>query len=213
MKICGITDAAGVEIAAACGADCVGFVFAESERRVSADTAATLAATLPSGTRKVAVFRHPDADEVREILTTFTPDLIQSEPGPGILESVAPDRAGEPSWLPVFHDSDDLVERVRVHRATLGGGLILLEGVGRGGRGTKADWGRGAEAARLGPLALAGGLTPDNVGEAVRRVRPFAVDVSSGVESAPGIKDPGKVRGFLEAVRNAEMELQGGAAT
>ena len=116
--------------------------------------------------------------------------------------------ASGPRFLPEFHAAADLVERMSTFRRTSPNGLILLEGVGRGGRGERADWGRAAEVARLGPLALAGGLTPDNVAEAIRRVRPFGVDVSSGVERAPGIKDPEKVRAFFEAVRRAEAELR-----
>ncbi len=201
VKICGVTDAAGAGLAVDAGADCLGFVFARSERQVDLEGARAAAAGLPSGVGRVAVFRHPSPIEVERVMQAFAPSLVQSEPDPGVLEVVP-----SGSFLPVFHDSEDLVERVRHFREAFGDGLILLEGAGRGGRGTRADWDRAERAARLGPLALAGGLTPDNVGEAIGRVRPRAVDVSSGVERAPGVKAPDKVRGFLDAVRAAERE-------
>ncbi len=204
VKICGVTDAAGAALAVDAGADWLGFVFARSERQVDLEAALAAAAGLPSGVGRVAVFRHPSPIEVERVMQAFAPSLVQSEPDPGVLEVVP-----SGSFLPVFHDSEDLVERVRHFREAFGDGLILLEGAGRGGRGTRADWDRAERAARLGPLALAGGLTPDTVGEAIGRVRPRAVDVSSGVERAPGVKAPDKVRGFLDAVRAAERERIG----
>ena len=201
VKICGVTDRDGATAAVVAGADCVGFVFAESERRVTPEVAAGIAGVLPDGVRRVAVFRHPTGRDLREVMMGFSPDIIQSEPDPAVFGFL-----GKRRLLPVFHDSEDLVERVGAYRVSDPSGLVLLEGVGRGGRGTKANWDRAREVALLGPLALAGGLTPDNVADAIRRVRPFAVDVSSGVESAPGIKDPSKVTAFIQAVREAEAE-------
>ena len=218
VKICGITDEAGAALALECGADCLGFVFAESERRVTTEDALRVTRSLPPGAQRVAVFRYPTAAEVDAVRRAFAPDLVQGEPGPGFVAVQDGDRAPtprgtgvdstSPRFLPVFHDAEDLVDRVRHYRAAHRG-LILLEGAGRGGRGVKANWERAATAARLGPLALAGGLTPENVAEAIRRVRPAGVDVSSGVERAPGIKDPDKVRRFFEAVRSVESELGG----
>ncbi len=204
VKICGVTDAAGADLAVEAGADCLGFVFAESERRVDVAEALRAAADVPQRVGRVAVFRHPSASEVDRVVRKFAPSRVQSEPDPEVLAAVP----GE-SLLPVFHDTEDLVERVRRFRDAFGDGLILLEGAGRGGRGTRADWTRAERVARLGPVALAGGLTPDNVAEAIRRVRPWAVDVSSGVERAPGVKDPDKVRGFVDAVRAAERQVTG----
>jgi phosphoribosylanthranilate isomerase len=76
-----------------------------------------------------------------------------------------------------------------------------------GGSGVTADWGGAAELAKKYPLLLAGGLTPENVGEAIRRVQPWGVDVASGVESAPGKKDPSKMKAFVQAVRDAEIKV------
>ena len=78
-----------------------------------------------------------------------------------------------------------------------------------GGTGKTIDWTLAREAKRFGPVVLAGGLTPENVGRAIREVRPFAVDVASGVESAPGKKDPDKLRAFFAAVEDANKEIEG----
>jgi phosphoribosylanthranilate isomerase len=90
---------------------------------------------------------------------------------------------------------------------------VLLEAPGRGGRGVPADWARAAAVARERTLVLAGGLTPENVGDAIRTVRPYAVDVSSGVESSAGVKDPARIARFVEEVRRAGEGLDGGDAT
>ena len=88
------------------------------------------------------------------------------------------------------------------------GDAVLLEGQGTGGRGEPPSWGRAADVARITPLVLAGGLTPHNVVDAILHVRPHAVDVSSGVESQPGIKDPGLIAQFIEAARRAERQME-----
>jgi len=85
---------------------------------------------------------------------------------------------------------------------------LVYEGP-RSGVGRTVDWARAHGVARRGLVTLAGGLAPDNVAEAIRTVRPFGVDVSSGVESEPGVKDPGRIRAFVEAVREAEKEMVG----
>jgi phosphoribosylanthranilate isomerase len=103
----------------------------------------------------------------------------------------------------VVHDGDDLLARLPP-----GAGTLLLEAPGRGGRGVAPDWGRAAILAGRVRLVLAGGLTPENVGEAIRRVRPYGVDVASGVESAPGVKDRARMFRFVAAVRRAEADLE-----
>ena len=201
VKICGVTDREGARTAAEYGADCVGFVFAESERRVTIAQAVDAAAVLPAGVKRVAVFRYPEPEEVVRVVEGFAPDVVQSESGPvaDLVRTLGLD------FLPVIHDAPS----VQIDAAGARGkenGVVLLEGAGRGGRGVKADWERAHALALEGPLALAGGLKPENVVEAVRRVRPWGVDVSSGVERAPGRKDPDKVRQFIENARAAGRE-------
>ena len=191
IKICGVTSTDAARAAVEAGADGVGFVFAESPRRIGAGQALEISRALPPFVARVAVFRLPDPAEVAEIVRAVRPTLVQSEPVDGLREAL-PDGVG---LLPVYHDDGDLVARVELAEP----GPLLLEAAGRGGRGIAPDWGRAAEIARRFPLVLAGGLDPDNVAEAIGEVRPFAVDVSSGVESAPGVKDPERIRRFVEA--------------
>lgn len=200
VKICGVKDRSAVDAAALAGADALGFVFAVSERRISAEAAHALASDLPAFVGTVGVFRYPTVPELQSVGARFAPDLVQAEPGRDVLKHVSPGRL-----LAVFHDSDSLLDRVLRFRETRGpNATILLEAAGRGGRGAKPDWTRAEQAARTGPLVLAGGLTPDNVVEAIQTVRPWGVDVSSGVESAPGVKDPARIRAFIQAVRSAQ---------
>ena len=110
--------------------------------------------------------------------------------------------------LAVLHDGPGVVDEARALRRTLGDRCaILLDPPDRGGRGIPIDRARAYEIARGGPLVLAGGLAPDNVGEAIRRVRPWAVDVSSGVEWLPGVKNRLRIAAFVVAVRFAEAEI------
>jgi phosphoribosylanthranilate isomerase len=203
IKICGVTSPEAVAAAVRAGAHALGFVFAESPRRVDVEQARALCRDLPAFVTRVAVFHHPSAEEVAQVCAAFAPDLVQSEVE-GLEELDLPEAT---RLLPVFHDADDLLERVDRYLAAphpAAGPAFILEGAGRGGRGVKADWSRAAALAGRVPLVLAGGLSATNVGEAIRVVRPYAVDVSSGVESAPGVKDPVRLDAFASAVRQAE---------
>ena len=196
IKICGISDPSNAEVAVEAGADAIGFVLDKSVRRVSAMTAAALASILPEHIDGVAVFRAPEARALADALGGFEPDVIQAD-----YRSLAEIR--DRRVLPVFRQSvDDSLEIVR----NAGGRRFVYEGR-NSGMGEKVDWEQAADVALFGEMTLAGGLTPDNVGEAIRTVRPFGVDVSSGVESEPGVKDPVRIRAFVEAVREAEKEL------
>jgi len=197
VKICGITghDALGAAVDA--GADAVGFVFhAPSPRNLAPAEAAALAAHLPPGVRAVAVTWHPTQATVDAVLAAFAPDAWQTD-------AVDFDRLSLPAR----------VERWPVYRAgrptpaTLPFRL-LFEGP-RSGAGEVADWSEAAGLARRTELILGGGLTAGNVGVAIASVRPFGVDVSSGVESAPGHKDPERVRQFVSAARKAAAGVTG----
>ena len=199
VKICGMTDVAGAVAAAQAGTDAIGFIFDESVRRVTPDQATEIASHLPDDIDRVAVFLSPALDEIERTLKLFTARLAQADHA-----SVA----GTVSFqaLPVFRESAGVFDRVSEYIASSPNGRFVYEGE-RSGIGQTVDWAEAHRIGRLGRMTLAGGLTPDNVGEAIRTVRPFGVDVSSGVESGPGVKDPGRIRAFVEAVRETEKDL------
>jgi phosphoribosylanthranilate isomerase len=198
VKICGVNSRESVLAVAEAGADAAGFVFAESPRRVTPRKAAELAELLPPGVSRVAVFRHPTPQEVSEVLSEFQADLVQCEPSPEVW--IVAREAGI-RLLPVLHDGPDLERQASSLPEEGAAPAAILEGPGKGGRGIRPDWDRAAAVARRLPLVLAGGLAPDNVAEAIAAVRPYGVDVSSGVEEARGRKDPVRIAAFVEAAR------------
>lgn len=202
VKICGIRDVHTACTAADAGARALGFVFAISPRRVAPEMAARIVAGLDADIARVAVFRHPTAREVESVLERFPADIVQAEPGPG-LEAA---RSRGVCVLPVLHDDEGTPWPPDLPAA--GAMPVLIEAAGIGGRGVAPDWDRAAAVARHLPLVLAGGLTPENVRGAIRHVGPAAVDVSSGVESSRGVKDPDKIRAFVAAAHAARMETR-----
>lgn len=188
IKICGLSDEASVAAAVDAGADAIGFVFAESPRAVTAARAAALADAVRKAVAIVAVMRHPDAAYAAEVQRVLRPDFLQTDAADfdniELLDAVSP--------LPVYRDADRLPASLP-HR-------LLFEGA-VSGSGSVADWTVARRCAGGRELILAGGLAPDNVAEAIAAVRPWGVDVSSGVESAPGVKDPARIRAFADAVR------------
>jgi len=194
VKICGLTTPLAVDVALAAGADAVGFVFhGSSPRNVQPQRAAVLAARVPKRVRRVAVTLHPTQALVDAVLAAFTPDVWQTDAA----------------------DFDALVLPARIERWPVlraGGALpalmparFLFEGA-RSGAGELADWSLAAALAKEGELVLGGGLDAGNVGAAIHAVRPWGVDVSSGVESAPGVKDPVRIESFVKAARAAAQE-------
>lgn len=197
IKICGIRDPRSAAAAVTAGADAVGFVFAESPRRVSAREASRIAADLPVDIERVAVFRQPSLDEVHRVLDEFSRITVQAEPHADLVAAFGC------QLLPVLHDGDDLENDA----AGIPVGLpVLLEAAGRGGRGIRPDWSRAHRLARQRRTMLAGGLHADNVLDAIRAVRPWGVDVSSGVEISPGVKSPDLIARFVQVVRSSEGE-------
>ena len=195
IKICGITSADAVTAAVEAQVDAIGFVFAPSPRQVTPGQAAQLAALAPPGILRIAVSQHPLQMKVDEICRILKPDYFQTD-----VEDLRELRIpAHVKLLPV----------VRFGRKTPHPlpARMLFEGP-TSGIGEVADWGRAAELARQTELILAGGLTPQNVAEAIRAVRPFGVDVSSGVEDVPGVKDPQKIFQFVRAVRQAADRLE-----
>ena len=194
VKICGLRKADDVKIAVSAGADAVGFVFAESVRRVSPTEARDATKYLPKRVRRVAVMRHPTQSEWQDVLDTFAPDVLQTDIDD--FESL---------------DVPDSVERWPVIREGYAGidgklpAVFVYEGQ-RSGAGQTVDWPRAAEIAKRGRMILAGGLGIDNIATAIRTVHPHGVDVSSGVESRPGRKDPGLIQLFIKAARAVEKQ-------
>lgn len=196
IKICGIVDVASGSAAIEAGADSIGFVLTDSVREVSPERAALISAGIGSEISKVAVFRGPPVGDITQALHGFPTDLVQADHrSVGELDGV--------ETLPVFREGVDLLPDIAEQ---VKGGRFVYEGP-RSGVGETVDWNLAGEVARVGQMTLAGGLTPENVIEAIKVVRPFGVDVSSGVESKPGVKDPTLIRAFVDAVLMAEKEM------
>lgn len=204
VKICGITRAEDAAAAVAAGADAVGVVFyPRSSRYVAPEAAAGLISALPAFVTPVGLFLDADADWVREVQRRVRLDVLQFHGS----ESAEYCRGfGRPYMKALgVAGADDL-------RALAGSyddaSALLLDSHAHGeagGTGQAFDWGM-IPSGLARPVVLAGGLRPANVAEAVRRVRPYAVDVSSGVETAPGIKSPALVEAFMNEVRRGDSE-------
>lgn len=179
------------------GADAIGFVFAESPRRVSPREAARIAADLPTDVERVAVFRLPSLDDVYRVLDEFSGITVQAEPDADLIATFGS------QLLPVLHDGKELENEAAMVPSEL---PVLLEAEGSGGSGMQPDWSRASRLARHRRLMLAGGLRARNVLEAIRIVQPWGVDVSSGVETSPGVKSPELIAEFVQTVRNRETE-------
>lgn len=203
VKICGVTKAADAVAAAESGADALGFMFfAGSKRHITLPAAAEIVRELPPLVAKVGVFVNATAEEIRRAVGETGIDTLQlhGEEPPDFCAQFAPLKVVKAFRL---RDRDSL--RACLHYPAHAWLLDSHVEGAHGGTGVAADWHLAAEAARLHRhVMLAGGLRVETVAGAVRQVRPFAVDVSSGVESAPGQKDHAKMRAFLAAVRSAE---------
>jgi len=202
VKICGITRAQDARAAAEAGADAIGLVFyPPSPRFVTIEQAHSLRLGLAPFVSAVALFVNPSREDVERVIAGVRPDALQfhGEEAPEFCGSfgvpyVKACRMGE---------GVDLLEYLRPFSGAVGWlADTLVEGYG--GAGTRFDWSL-VPAQRPKPLILSGGLTPGNVGEAIRQVRPWAVDVSSGVEAAKGVKDPVKIAAFISEVTNADV--------
>jgi len=195
IKICGLKHRDALNAAVQAGADAVGFVFAKSPRRVTPGQAAELARDLPDTVIRVAVMHHPTPDQWQEVADVFQPDWLQTDAGDLASLSVG----ASVRTVPVFRDREKLDESV------LAANEFIIFEAAVSGRGTRADWQRAQKLAARKSLMLAGGLDPENVAEAIEKVNPWGVDVSSGVEISRGIKDLDKIAAFIQAVRNVEQ--------
>ncbi len=201
IKICGLTRSQDVRAAVELGADAIGFVFyPPSPRALSIDRAAELAALLPPFVTAVGLFVNPVREEIQAVLERVPLQLLQFHGD----ESEADCAGHGRPWIKAarMRPGVDLVEFSASHPHASG---ILVDAFveGYGGGGKTFDWSLIPEGFGR-PLVLSGGLDADNVAEAVRRLRPWAVDVSSGVESGKGIKDAARIAAFIDGVRQAD---------
>ncbi len=194
VKICGLRDAECVAAAVDGGADAIGFVFADSVRKVSPAEARAIARNIPEDVQRVAVMRHPSNDEWRLVLELFAPDVLQTD-AEDFARLDVPDNVLR--W-PVVREGS-------VAATDLIADVFVYEGK-NSGMGEAVDWSNAARIADQGRMILAGGLAADNIASAIRTARPWGVDVSSGVESAPGKKDVKLIKQFIGAVRAAEND-------
>jgi phosphoribosylanthranilate isomerase len=203
VKICGVTREEDAALASELGASYVGLNFAAvSPRRVTVESARRLARAVGRGAARVGVFVGEPLEEIRRAVEEAALDLVQVH-----RPLAREDLEGLPcAVIGVVHVSKngaDASSRELLGRCRM---LLLDTGGGDrpGGTGKAFDWDLIAGKSWPLPLILAGGLTPENVSEAIARIRPAAVDVASGVESSPGIKDQARMRRFFEAVRRAD---------
>ena len=202
IKVCGITRAEDGAAAAAAGADAIGLVFyAASPRAISVAQATALVAALPPLVTRVGLFVNPDPVWVREVLAAVALDLLQFHGD----ESAELCRAFGRPYLKALRMRPDCDIGAQMHAYGDASGILLdaWHPAAYGGTGESFDW-QLIPNQRPRPLLLAGGLDPDNVAAAVSAVRPYAVDVSSGVEQRPGIKDAARIDAFAAAVARAD---------
>jgi phosphoribosylanthranilate isomerase len=202
VKICGVTRVEDAEMAVSLGATAVGFIFwPGSPRRISTADAAAISAALPDDVWKVGVFVDAPADDIRRVIEDahLTAAQLHGSETPAfaaalatrVIKALALERASEPAaldeWrgIPILLDAHDPVRK--------------------GGTGRTIDWQRAGDIAAGREVILAGGLRPDNVVDAIARVRPYGIDVSSGVEVSPGVKDHDKLRTLFEALRSIDV--------
>lgn len=202
IKCCGMTRVEDARLAAELGADAIGVVItARSKRRVDLAQARAIVAAMPPFVATVALLMDDSAETVRAVIEQVQPDLLQFH---GAESDAWCAQFGRPFLKAIaMGEGAAALPRLREYPRAAG---LLLDGHGLGepgGSGKAFDWSlMPTDLAQ--PLLLAGGLHPGNVGEAVRAARPWAVDVASGIESAPGIKDAGRMAAFIAAVRAAD---------
>jgi phosphoribosylanthranilate isomerase len=199
VKICGITNEADALLAVAMGADAIGFVFSPSSRQIAPALARDIARRLPPEIATIAVFRDEAPERVVEIVNAMALRGAQLH-GRETPQQASWVAQRVPVTIKAFGVGDPLLDKIEDYEVD----AVLIDSH-TPGSGQVFDWSL-AESIPVGRrFILAGGLTPDNVAEAIEQVRPWGVDVSTGVESAPGRKDPVKLRHFVNAAKAGDM--------
>jgi phosphoribosylanthranilate isomerase len=204
IKICGLTREQDVITAVEAGVDVLGFVFTASPRRIDNETAIRLLACVPEEVLSVGLFLNQDRSEIECVIRSVPLDVLQFHGSESASEC---EGYGLPWIKAVAMENVGSAKQAESDYPGAMGLLLDSHRAGkRGGSGKIFDWSLATPVSI--PVWLAGGLHADNVGQAIRTVRPVAVDVSSGVEAAPGIKDADKISAFVKAVREVENEFQ-----
>ncbi len=202
IKICGITNQKDAEFAVQEGADALGFVFyAQSPRYVQPAVAQHIIASLPPFVVTVGVFVNHDLDMVKRVFDDCGLSLAQlhGDESPAFCESLQ-----RPVLRAIRLRDRSSYLALAEWKGRIGVRGFIIDAfspTAYGGTGHTTDWSLAGEVAKAVPMLLAGGLTPENVQEAICQVQPYGVDVSSGVEQSPGRKDPAKIRDFIQSVR------------
>jgi phosphoribosylanthranilate isomerase len=199
-KVCGTTRLKDALLAVECGANAIGFIFyKKSPRGVSVKTAKEICSKLPPFVNRVGVFVNETAEKINRITDRCGLDTVQLHGD----ESPAFCRKIKARVIKAVRVKDALSLK-EMSRYTVDGFLLDTYKENQwGGTGKVFDWELAVRAKKYGPVILAGGLNPRNVKEAIKKVKPYGVDVSSGIEQSPGKKDPKKVKAFLKAVRES----------
>jgi phosphoribosylanthranilate isomerase len=201
IKVCGITNIEDALAAQALGADAIGMVFAKSPRRVEKEQAREIVQALPPFVHLVGVFVDEEKSVIEDIADFCRLTVLQFH------GSESPEYCAGFGRLVIkaFRISQrEDIERLKPYQGKVSAFLLdTYHPVFAGGTGQAFDWDMAKEAGKIGPIILAGGLNPDNIEAAIRAVKPYAVDVSSGVEMTPGKKDHDKMRLFIERAQQA----------
>lgn len=214
IKICGNTNLEDAQLAVEAGADAVGFVFAESPRRLSAAEVSAITPHLPDATEKYGVFVDASFEEiVRTVQESGLTGLqLHVSRDPKLALSLREHFGPSLRILQVVHYARDFESQLHTLRNENAIDAVLIDSrtaTAVGGTGIRFDWQAASDSflhSRL-RLIAAGGLKPENVAEAIHTLQPWGVDVSSGVESAPGRKDPARVKAFVAAAKAAAEEI------
>jgi phosphoribosylanthranilate isomerase len=222
VKICGNTNLEDAQIAVEAGADALGFLFAKSTRRITPIDARSITPHLPATVEKIGIFDHADFEEIVATVEEagLTGIQLHSSLDPTLSARLrehfsAKSAQGQMRILGVIHYSSDLEKQLRAAHEDSAIDAVLVDSRTAtllGGTGIRFDWHAASDsflpaASRL-RLIAAGGLNPDNVGEAISTLRPWGVDVVTGVEASPGKKDPARVRSFITNARIAAVKAK-----
>jgi len=202
IKICGITNLEDALIACKLGADVLGFIFSpKSQRQIAPDRAEQIISKIPPFIKSVGVFVNQSTEDIKKLQKRCGFDVIQLHGN----ESPTFCNSFKQKVIKAIHieDKSDLFKMTEYKVSAF---VLDTKVKGMfGGTGKTFDWQLAIEAKKLGPVILSGGLTPENVAEAIGKVEPYAVDVATGVEVQPGIKDPDKLQAFIESAKGQKI--------